>query len=360
MLGGVRAPRRGRLTISLLALLLITSQSSAIFSQHPSGILSDENSRLSATNTTSPTEYRAEIISTIPHDDEAFTQGLLIYEGNFYESTGLYNNSTIRRVSMSGEVVQQVNLSGEQFGEGLAVVGGTLVQLTWKSGIAHLYNSTTLASAGNFSYSGEGWGLCNSESGLVMSNGSSQLSIRSSEDFSIIRHVNVTLNGTPLSQLNELECRGGQVFANVWYEDWLAIIDLETGVVTGRIDCSEIFPQPASGGVLNGIAYDDANDTFWLTGKKWPITHEVRFVEVPPADPDGSTGVDGAVGGEGPSQTGGSSHTLSAVEEILLVALSLLAAVATFVLFGNGFQSVTNSRWVHNPLADTEKRQGDT
>lgn len=296
----------------------------------------------------SVSRYEVEIIETIPHDDEAFTQGLLMHDGSLYESTGLYNGSSLRRVELNGVVNSIQNLSGEEFGEGLAEADGTLIQLTWKSGVAYLYNATTLEKTGNFSYQGEGWGLCNSVEGLVMSNGSSQLSIRNHTDFTIERVVNVTLNGTSLSELNELECVGDYVWANIWHEDWVAIIDRQTGEVTGVVDCSNLFPNPPSGGVLNGIAYDEERQTFWMTGKKWPIMHQVRVVESSGSDDDG-----GAV--DVPNRPdSGDGHAATTVEMVFLRAISVACAVLTLLILGNGSLVGAKSREVHNPSGDTE------
>ena len=225
---------------------------------------------------------RVEVLATHPHDPAAFTQGLLLHEGALYESTGLNGRSTVRRVDLpSGTVLHSVALPRELFGEGLARVDDRLVQLTWTSGVARIYQLDTFDLLGEWRYEGEGWGLCHDGSRLVMSDGTTRLTFRDENTFAVTGSVEVKLDGQPLDELNELECANGRVYANVWRTDSIAEIDPSTGVVTAWIDASGLLSptERSQADVLNGIAWDEGRRSFYLTGKLWPHLFEVRFVE---------------------------------------------------------------------------------
>ena len=322
----------------------------AIFSVIIVATLSSFLSSSEVTDSATITQYEIEILDTETHDDEAFTQGFLFYQGKLYESTGRNDQSTLREVNLQGDVLRSVNLSSEEFGEGLAVHNNTLVQLTWKSGVAHIWDIETLALVGNFSYQDEGWGICSNGVNLVMSNGTSDLTIRNPENFSVIQTVSVTFNGSPLTELNELECVGDLVYANVWRSESIFIINMTSGNVVGTIDASSLFPEP-SPGVLNGIAYDSGNDTFWLTGKNWPIMHQVIFQPIVDNNSENISGEGG--GNDGLDGKTPEFKLPSTVEEFLLVFISAFFALLTYILWGNGFFSLTKSRGVDNPPAAT-------
>lgn len=226
-----------------------------------------------------------EVVSRRPHDRRAFTQGLVFDTGgHLYESTGKYGRSQLRELDPSdGSVVRSVQLADPHFGEGLAAVGDRLLQLTWKRGVAISWEADTFGPLETFAYDGDGWGLCYDGTRLVMSDGSDQLIFRDPDTFEIIGSVAVTEAGQPLTRLNELECVGGAVWANVWHTDRIVRIDPELGVVDGVLDLSGILePHPArknSTSVLNGIAYDETSDTFLVTGKRWPEMIEIRVHE---------------------------------------------------------------------------------
>ena len=221
----------------------------------------------------------AEIVHTVPHDTDAFTQGLVYVAGDLYESTGRYGRSQIRQVAPdSGAVLRSRDLDADLFGEGLAAVDDRLIQLTWKAGRALVYDRATLSQVDEFTYAGEGWGLCNDGHRLVMSDGSAVLTFRDPDTFEITGSVEVTHRGAPLSDLNELECVDGAIYANVWRTDNIVRIDPSNGRVTAVIDTGSL-DRPDSAGVLNGIAHDPASGRFRLTGKNWPAYYDVRFVE---------------------------------------------------------------------------------
>jgi glutamine cyclotransferase len=223
----------------------------------------------------------AKVLSTRPHDPSAYTQGLVWHRGALYESDGLYGSSSLRQVDpVTGEVRRRVNLPDGFFAEGLAAVGGRLIQLTWREGVAFVYSLAAFERAGEFHYQGEGWGLCYDGRRLIMSDGSDRLSFRDPKSFALQGEVQVLLDGRPVHELNELECVEGAVYANVWMTDDILRIDPQTGRVDAVIDASGLLTaeEMAHAEVLNGIAYLPETKTFLITGKLWPKMFEVVWV----------------------------------------------------------------------------------
>ncbi len=215
-----------------------------------------------------------------PHDTSAYTQGLLWWNGKLYESTGQYGRSDLRRIDPeSGAVEQEVDISPAYFGEGLARVDDRLIMLTWKAQRAFVFGLERFDELRTFRYQGEGWGLCNDGDRLVMSNGSNRLTFRDPRTFDVLGDVPVTLRGFPLTQINELECVGDAVYANVYQTDFLVRIDPASGRVTHYIDAAGLLTREERRGVdvLNGIAFDPGAGTFYITGKLWPKMFEVTF-----------------------------------------------------------------------------------
>jgi len=233
---------------------------------------------------------KVNVLSVRPHDPEAFTQGFLIdLEGvgdaRLFESTGLYSQSSLRENNLdSGANVRIHYLPPAHFAEGLALVGDRLIQLTWREGVAHVYDRDTFEVEGQFAYTGEGWGLCYDGERLIMSDGSNRLYFRSPDTFELLDppSVAVTLDDKPVQDLNELEYVGGFVYANVWGTDEIVKIDPASGKVRAVIDASGLLTpsEQAEADVLNGIAYHPEQETFFITGKYWPKTFEVTFVPV--------------------------------------------------------------------------------
>jgi glutaminyl-peptide cyclotransferase len=224
--------------------------------------------------------YTYTVVRTYPHDRRAFTQGLQYLDGVLYEGTGQNGQSSIRRVKLeTGEVLQQRALAKEHFGEGIAVWRSELFQLTLQSGIGFVYDAKTFAPKRSFRYTGEGWGLTLDADGLVMSDGTDVLRFVDPSTFKERRRLSVTAQGRAVRQLNELEYVKGEIFANVWTTDMLARIDPKTGHVTGWIDLANLLTprERAATDVLNGIAYDAANDRLFVTGKWWPKLFEIRL-----------------------------------------------------------------------------------
>ncbi len=228
------------------------------------------------------------VVDTHPHDTGAFTQGLLLHSGSFYESTGLVGQSTLREVNPgSGEVLRSIDVATPHFAEGLALVGERLIQLTWQTNTAFVYARDTFELLDTFEYTGEGWGLCFDGERLVMSDGSGSLFFRDPDSFELQGSVEVTRGGQPVTRLNELECVGRLVYANVWQTNDILRIDPESGEVLTRINAAALSAeQPAAADVLNGIAYDPDTQHFFITGKLWDTVYETSFEFSPGGDPE--------------------------------------------------------------------------
>jgi glutamine cyclotransferase len=227
------------------------------------------------------------VLAKFPHDPAAFTQGLLYADGLFYESAGLYGQSTLRKVDPeTGAVLLEKRLDAQYFAEGLALLEGKLYQLTWKENTGFIYDPQDFRQLGTFSYPTEGWGLTTDGSSLILSDGSATLYFLDPQTLQTTRALQVNLDGAPLDRLNELEYIRGEIYANIWYKDLIARIDPASGEVVGVIDCGSLRDgegAPAPNDVLNGIAYDARGDRLYLTGKNWPWIYEVslRSVQTP-------------------------------------------------------------------------------
>ncbi len=225
-------------------------------------------------------ELGYELRRTLPHDPAAYTQGLVVHEGAFLESTGQYGESQLRQVDIAtGEVLRRTALSDLHFGEGIAVVGDRVIQLTWKAGLAFVYDIGTFAAVDTLEYEGEGWGLCHDGESLFQSDGSGTLLRRDPATFAVLGELRVTRDGFSTRNLNELECVGDDIYANIYMTNEIVRIDKRTGAVTGELDAVGLAvasgrPNDA-GAVFNGIAYDEAAGTFYVTGKLWPEVFEI-------------------------------------------------------------------------------------
>ncbi len=227
-------------------------------------------------------QLRVSILDKYPHASDAFTQGLLWHDGVLYESTGRYGKSSLRRVRLEdGVVLAERPLDADFFGEGLARAGERLIQLTWRAGVALVSDVETLERRSTMQYSGEGWGACFNGTSLVMSDGSSVLQFRDPDTMELQREMPVWRGSRPVPRLNELECVGDEVYANIWQSDEIVRIDGDTGRVTAVIDASGLLSriEAMRADVLNGIAYKPDSETFLLTGKLWPHLFEVELVQ---------------------------------------------------------------------------------
>ena len=221
------------------------------------------------------------VVATFPHDTTSFTQGLVFAgDGQFYESTGLQGESTLRRVDIkTGQTLQRIDVPSQYFAEGLALVGDELLQLTWQHKLGFVYDRHTFKQKRTFSYKTEGWGIAYEDAGgLVMSDGSDTLTFLDPKSFAALKTLRVMDAGRPVANLNELEWIDGEIWANVWMTDRIARISPRTGEVNAWIDLSTLYPRsqrtpPAD--ELNGIAYDRATRRIYITGKKWPRLYQI-------------------------------------------------------------------------------------
>jgi glutaminyl-peptide cyclotransferase len=232
-----------------------------------------------AQRTTPMSTYQ--VVKSYPHDRQAFTQGLVYLDGVFYEGTGLNGQSSIRKVKVeTGEVLQQRRIDDKYFGEGIAVWGNTLVQLTWQSETGFVYDRDTFEPLKTFGYKGEGWGLTHDGARLIMSDGSATIRFLDPQSLKETGRITVRDGGMPIGNLNELEFVKGELYANVYMTDRIVRFSPTTGQVTGWIDLTGLLSAREAVGadVLNGIAYDAAGDRLFVTGKLWPRVFEVRVV----------------------------------------------------------------------------------
>jgi glutamine cyclotransferase len=232
-------------------------------------------------NRSVPVNYTYEVVKVYPHDQNAFTQGLVIEKGVLYESTGLYGNSTLRRVDLeTGNVLQIYALPPEFFGEGITVFGDNIIQLTWQSHKGFVYDKHSFALLREFSYPTEGWGITNDGNQLIMSDGTANLYFLDPETFQKVGQVEVRDGNASVTYLNELEYINGEVYANIWLTDKIAIINPHTGQVKAWIDLTGIYTPENSdpNNVLNGIAYDAEGDRLFVTGKRWSQLFEIKVI----------------------------------------------------------------------------------
>lgn len=226
------------------------------------------------------------VVARVPHDTTAYTQGLVYTGGRLYEGTGLLGQSQVRRVNReTGQIEASRSLAADRFGEGLTFLDGRLYQLTWQSMVGYVYDAATLAPLDSFRYDGEGWGLTTDGTALIMSDGTARLRFLDAGTFAVLREVTVRDQGSPLSQLNELEYVDGVIFANVYPSDWIVRIDAGSGTVLEWIDLAGLLPvrdRTPTTDVLNGIAWDEGTGHLLVTGKRWPWLYELRLASPDP------------------------------------------------------------------------------
>jgi len=220
------------------------------------------------------------VVKASPHDRGAFTEGLVFVDGMLIESTGLNGQSTLRKVDLeTGHVRQEVKLDDKYFGEGIAVLGGKIFQLTWQNHRGFIYDLSSMKLEGGFSFTGEGWGLTTDGTSLIMTDGTNRIRFIDPATFKVTRTIDVLAHGKPVDGLNELEYVKGELYANVWQTQFVLQIDPATGRILGSIDFVGILPaadRTKDTDVMNGIAYDAKDDRLFVTGKNWPWLYEVR------------------------------------------------------------------------------------
>ncbi len=233
---------------------------------------------------TSPEAIKWSLVKSYPHDKEAFTQGLEVWDGrHFLESTGQYGRSEVRRVEIStGKVVASTLLDPKYFGEGIVRLGGDIYQLTWREGQVLKWTfqgKKGFEQKATAPWSGEGWGATKGPSGSIWaSNGSDELSEVDPKTFKVKRTLKVTLSGQAMDRINELEFVGGKIFANVWMTTMIVRIDPKSGVIDGIMDMSSLVPAGLpQDAVLNGIAWDEGKKRLYVTGKLWPKVFELEL-----------------------------------------------------------------------------------
>lgn len=224
---------------------------------------------------------------TLPHDQTAFCQGLVIDQGRMFEGTGHYGESTLRKLdSETGQVSLQVDMPDTVFGEGITVLNKALYQLTWKENVMLTYNPETLERTGAIPYRQidrslkEGWGLTHNGSQLIISDGTSTIRFVDAKTMKTVRRLRVKDGFRSVTKLNELEFIQGDLYANVWYSDRIARIDSQTGRVKAWLDATSLRPAEVRGdreAALNGIAWDSKNGRMFITGKNWPVMYEVTW-----------------------------------------------------------------------------------
>ncbi len=229
-----------------------------------------------------PKNYKYHVINSFPHDENAYTQGLVYDNGFLFESTGQRGHSSLRKVQITnGKSQKMVNLNKELFGEGITIFDNKIYQITYKSQIGFIYDKESLTVIRGFDYPiSEGWGLTNDNELLYMTDGSSSIYILEPEYFSQIGQIDVLNNKSRISRLNELEYIEGKIFANVYGDTYIVIIDPVTGKVTGKIELKELMPKRFEGDmnkVLNGIAYNPETKHLYITGKLWPLLYEIEI-----------------------------------------------------------------------------------
>ncbi len=228
------------------------------------------------------TRSKVEVIGSTPHAKTAFTEGLTFWNGRLFESTGMYGESALREVDLaSGKTLREVRLDAKYFGEGMTILKGKLYQLTWREQVCFVYDPATLKKIGEITYDGEGWGLTEDGTSLIMSDGSEWIRYRDPETLQVKRALQVTLQGKPISNINELEFIDGKIWANVWGSDVILGINPADGHVSDILDATRLLPADQRSGdgndVLNGIAYNPKTQKVYITGKRWPRLFGIRL-----------------------------------------------------------------------------------
>ncbi len=229
-----------------------------------------------------PLDYTYEIVEVYPHDQDAFTQGLAFLDGFLFEGTGLYTQSTLRKVELeTGKVLEKISLADQYFGEGITIMNNRIIQLTWISNKGFVYEKDSFELISEFSYPTEGWGITNDGSHLIMSDGSSTLFFLDPQSYETVRQIEV-IDQEPISKLNELEYIQSRIYANIWLEDKIVVINPQTGKVEAWVDLTGLSPEDSidPNKVLNGIAYDSEKDRIFVTGKNWSKLFQIDLRKI--------------------------------------------------------------------------------
>ncbi len=224
------------------------------------------------------------IIKVYPHDTASFTQGLVWYNNEMYEGTGLEGESKLLKTDIiNGKESLKINLDKNIFGEGITILNDKVYQLSWRNHKVFVYDINSFKKIQEFNWDFEGWGITHNNKELIISTGSNNLYFVNPETFQIENIVGVSDHNGPVGDLNELEFINGFVYANIWNLDYIIKINPTTGKVEGKMDLSGLLHKsgmafdPNKVNVLNGIAYDSTKNSLYITGKKWPALFEIKL-----------------------------------------------------------------------------------
>ena len=261
------------------------------------------------------------LVSTIPHDGSAFTQGLEMQDGRMFESTGLHGHSQVREISLEdGSLIRSHDLNDSFFGEGVTLIDDRILVLTWKAGLILEFERDTFNQSTQYNLEGEGWGMCSFGDRIIVSDGTNQLSTLDPLTLEPTGSIQVRSNNSDIWNLNELECVEDKIYANQWMSPFIHVISANDGELIATLDLSDL-PSGTSGDrneVLNGIAWDVERQGFWVTGKNWTTMHLIELYE---------TGQN-----EDPQDTGGTLlDSMVSEKNLLLISLAILATFAVAV-----------------------------
>jgi glutamine cyclotransferase len=232
-----------------------------------------------------PAHLSYKVIATYPHDPKHFTEGLFYYDNNLFEGTGEWNESGVFKSELkTGKILKEVRIPNEVFGEGIAIVGNNLYELTYQSGVGYIYNKNTFEKVRTFNYpmQTEGWGMTTDGKDLILTNGSDRIYYWDTTCTMVKRELPVYDNQNSVDSLNEIEYVNGIIYSNVWQENTIVKIDATTGKVLGYLDLTNMIPlenRDSRDNVLNGIAYNEKSKTFYVTGKRWKQIFEIKILE---------------------------------------------------------------------------------
>jgi len=246
-----------------------------------SGVRKQDNIAVFFKSDIEPTQITAKVVKKYPHSIKSYTQGLTFDEGNFYEGTGQWGESALKKIDLeTGKALETYSLPSEIFGEGIVVYKDEIIQLTWQAQKAFVFDKNTFELKNTFTYDTQGWGITNYGDNLIMSDGTNVLYVLEPNTFTVLKQIEVYDNVRAVINLNELEYINGKIYANIYLTNIIVIINPETGKVEGKIDLTEITPQKYRTEhdlVLNGIAYNKQNGKMYITGKRWNVLFEIKL-----------------------------------------------------------------------------------
>jgi glutamine cyclotransferase len=264
--------------------LLVFATVLCLFSSCKNEPATDTKETTATSTLPAPANIQYNVVASYPHDTGSYTQGLIWTNNTLYEGTGIEGFSKLMKVDLkTGKSELLAKLKDEEFGEGVTILGGKIYQLTWQNKIVHVYDATTFKKIQDFPWEHEGWGITHNGTDLIVSTGSNNLYFVDPNTFQVKNVVGVFDNNGPVGNLNELEYIDGAVYANIYMTDNIVKIDPSNGHVTGKMDMQGLLEKSgktadkAGGDVLNGIAYDSAKKSLYITGKKWPLLYEVKL-----------------------------------------------------------------------------------